>query len=328
MEGTNRIQYTLHIDIGTFLDAAYPRKIISEKLTVNDIDVFERKEKLVINYSDKLKDFYISGVSDNIADIKDIAQNSLNQEELFLVNGFKLIISRKLADLIQNLFAKKLMVIYRADSLQIIKRFSEPQKKSIFVEKTTDEAAKIFGINSNDIGFVVKEDDTEATLCSIFQNPKDEKRVAVMAEIFESYGTIRFLNMFPLVLQAIQTGSTLVVDEFDASIHPMALMSIINIFHNDTINIHQAQLIFNTHNPIFLNSNLFRRDEIKFVERNDDTHESVLYSLSDFGTYGDKGVRKHEDYMKNYFVSQYGAIKDIDFSPLFENFMSADKESI
>ncbi|MFR8249403.1 MAG: AAA family ATPase [Lachnospiraceae bacterium] len=58
--------------------------------------------------------------------------------------------------------------------------------------------------------------------------------------------------MFPLVIKAMQTGGTLVVDEFDASIHPMALMSIINVFHNDDVNIHHAQLIFNTHNPIFL----------------------------------------------------------------------------
>jgi AAA15 family ATPase/GTPase len=124
------------------------------------------------------------------------------------------------------------------------------------------------------------------------------------------------------VIRALLTGGTLVVDEFDASIHPMALMSIINIFHNDDINVHHAQLIFNTHNPIFLNSNLFRRDEIKFVERDDDTNSSVIYSLSDFGTTGEKGVRKHEDYMKNYFISQYGAIKDIDFTPIFEELIS------
>lgn len=99
------------------------------------------------------------------------------------------------------------------------------------------------------------------------------------------------------------------MDEFDASIHPMALMSIINIFHNDEINTKHAQLIFNTHNPIFLSTNIFRRDEIKFVERDEDNNNSVLYALSDFGTTGEKGVRKHEDYMKNYFISQYGAIK-------------------
>jgi AAA15 family ATPase/GTPase len=106
----------------------------------------------------------------------------------------------------------------------------------------------------------------------------------------------------------------------------MALMSIINIFHNDDINRNNAQLIFNTHNPIFLNSNIFRRDEIKFVERSDDKNDSVLYSLSDFGTSGEKGVRKHEDYMKNYFISQYGAIKDIDFTPIFEKLIPREDE--
>ena len=34
------------------------------------------------------------------------------------------------------------MVIYRADSMQLIKRFADPKKKAIYVEKTTDEAAK------------------------------------------------------------------------------------------------------------------------------------------------------------------------------------------
>jgi AAA15 family ATPase/GTPase len=143
---------------------------------------------------------------------------------------------------------------------------------------------------------------------------------------YPAYGTIRFVNMFPLIIYALLNGGTLVVDEFDASIHPMALMSIINIFHNDDINTKNAQLIFNTHNPIFLNSNLFRRDEIKFVERDDTTLCSILYSLSDFGTSGEKGVRKHEDYMKNYFISRYGAIKDIDFTSIFENILNDRKE--
>ena len=199
-------------------------------------------------------------------------------------------------------------------------------KKAIYVEKTTDEAAKLFGINSNAVGYVVSDDEPDAKLYSVFKNMKNKKTTAVAADIFESYGTIRFINMFPLVIKAMQTGGTLVVDEFDASIHPMALMSIINVFHNDDVNIHHAQLIFNTHNPIFLNSNLFRRDEIKFVERDDDTHDSVLYALSDFGTTGDKGVRKHEDYMSKYFISQYGAIKDIDFTPIFEEILCDEKE--
>ena len=112
-------------------------------------------------------------------------------------------------------------------------------------------------------------------------------------------------------------GGTLVVDEFDASIHPMALMNIINIFHNDSLNKNCAQLIFNTHNPIFLDASLLRRDEIKFVERDEETGNSIHYALSDFRTAD--GVRKGEDYMSNYFVSRYGAVRDIDFTPLLEN---------
>ena len=149
-------------------------------------------------------------------------------------------------------------------------------------------------------------------LCSIF----DDNKIAIPAEAFESYGTIRFINEFPLVISVLLNGGTLVMDEFDASIHPMALMNIISIFHNDEINKNHAQLIFNTHNPIFLDASLFRRDEIKFVERDNTTNCSIHYALSDFKTAN--GIRKGEDYMKNYFVSRYGAISDIDFSPILE----------
>ena len=130
--------------------------------------------------------------------------------------------------------------------------------------------------------------------------------------LFESYGIVRFVNIFPLVSTALLEGCTLVIDEFDVSIHPMALMSIVNIFHDDEINKNHAQLIFNTHNPIFLNANLYRRDEIKFVERDEETRYSNHYSLSDFGTAGKFGVSKNEDYMKNYFIERYGAINDVD----------------
>ena len=62
------------------------------------------------------------------------------------------------------------------------------------------------------------------------------------------------------------------------------------------------------------------------MERDEVTHNSTDYSLSDFGTSGEKGVRKHEDYMKNYFISRYGAIKDVDFTSVFEKKLNVDKE--
>ncbi len=320
------IYYSLVLDLGIFLDNEYKRRILKEELYVNDEKIFIRESDLDFGNLKVIKNFVTESVRNNIDNLVAITKDGLDDEELFLTNGFKAIFSPLFVKLIYDWFNNKFMVIYRADSMQLIKRFSNSGRKAIYVEQTVDKAAKIFGINSNAIGYVVSEDDTEAKLCSLFKDNKNNKTSAMAAELFESYGTIRFINMFPLVIQAILTGGTLVVDEFDASIHPMALMSIINIFHNDDINIHHAQLIFNTHNPIFLNSNLFRRDEIKFVERDDNTHFSKLYALSDFGTTGEKGVRKHADYMKNYFVSEYGAIKNIDFTPIFEEIITLGGE--
>ncbi len=324
IENGLKFDYSVVMNLGDFLNDDNQRNIVSEKFNVNGEIVFDRDDKLSLGNFKNIKS-YVS-VKSTDKSVFEIAENSLNKEELFLTNGFKLIISQQLVKEITDWFKDKLMVIYRADSLQIIRRFVDPQKKTVYVEQTTNKAAKEFGISSNDLGYVVSDDETEAKLCSLFKDIETGETSVLAADIFESYGTVRFVNIFPLVIRAILTGGTLIVDEFDASIHPMALMSIINVFHNDDINKKGAQLVFNTHNPVFLNSNLFRRDEIKFVERDDETGFSSLYSLSDFGTTGEKGVRKHEDYMKNYFVSRYGGIKDVDFSSIFEELLENGSE--
>lgn len=320
------IEYSFSMNVGFFLEKDFKREIKSETLNVNDMNIFNRQnDKLILKHSKKISE--LLGIdSKEFEKLYDVAQNSLNSNELFITNGFKLIISRKLVELIQNWFKNKFMVIYKANAVELIRRFEDTDSPGFYVEKTTNEAAKIFGLNSNAIGYMVSDEDQKTKLCSILDDRNSGKKVIINAKTFESYGTIRFINLFPLVIKAIYTGGTLIIDEFDASIHPMALMNIINIFHDDEINIHHAQLIFDTHNPIFLNSNLFRRDEIKFVERDKKSFKSDLYSLSDFGTIGKNGVRKNEDYMKNYFISQYGAISDIDFSLVFRELISKERE--
>jgi AAA15 family ATPase/GTPase len=265
--------------MGIFLSAEHKRRIISETLKINQSLVFTRNKGLEFGSLDMIQDFFVNAFEQNADGAIALANNNLNSEELFLMNGFKTMLSSKLVALISDWLDKRFMVIYRANSIRLIRKFSDPKKKSVYIEKTLNEAANYFGINSNALGYMIDSDNDEAKLYSLFKN--NSKAKAIPAELFESYGTIRFVNMFPLVVNALQNGGTLVVDEFDASIHPMALMNIINIFHNDDIDTNQEQLIFNTHNPILLNANLFRRDEIRFVERDDETRLSTLYSLSD-----------------------------------------------
>ena len=323
-ENGMRIRYELCICLGEFANVDAKRRVQSETLKVNGAEIFQRTDTLQMGDLESIKHYIPHDMLKLEESFLQFAISSLDPEELFLTNGFRLFFSSTFVKVITDWFTDKFMVVCRADSMHLIKKFADPQKSMVYVEKTTNEAAKLFGINSNAVGYIKAEDDPEVKLCSLIKSVKGKKNIAIAADIFESYGTVRFINIFPLVIKAIMNGSVLVVDEFDASIHPMALMSIINVFHNDDINKKHAQLIFNTHNPIFLNSNIFRRDEIKFVERDEETNQSVLYALSDFGTTGDKGVRKHEDYMKNYFVGRYGAIKDIDFTPIFEELLSGE----
>lgn len=306
------IEYSIKADLGSFMDPDYPRKILEEKLTVNENRVFMRNDGIIVDLPPSIKDHVNKSIKRKTPKMLELALDSLTDTELFLCNGFKSIYAQELVKKIMTWFNNKFIVVYRSDDMRIVRKFADPKANTFYVEKTLTEAAREFGITGNALGYksAGKGDAEDTILCSIFGNK------LLPAEMFESYGTIRFINEFPLVILALKKGGTLVMDEFDASIHPMALMNIINIFHNDDINKNHAQLIFNTHNPIFLDSSLLRRDEIKFIERDDKTGNSIHYALSDFRTAD--GIRKGEDYMNNYFVSRYGAIKDVDFSPILE----------
>lgn len=312
-------EYSVKVDLGSFMDGDYQRKILEEKLSVNEKQVFLRNGGLMVDLPSVIKDYVNKSIKRKTPKMLELAEDSLSDTELFLNNGFKSIYAADLVKRILFWFDNKFVSVYRSDDMRVVRKFADPKANTVYVETTLTEAAKEFGITGNALGYksTGKKDSDDTVLCSILGNK------LLPAEMFESYGTIRFINEFPLVILVLLNGGTLVMDEFDASIHPMALMNIINIFHNDDINKNHAQLIFNTHNPIFLDASLLRRDEIKFVEREDETGNSIHYALSDFKTAD--GIRKGEDYMNNYFVSRYGAIKDVDFSPLLEKVIAGSE---
>ncbi len=308
------IEYKLLLELGSFLDMNYDRKILNEELHINNSLIYKRDTNLKIGKIEIIKEYLIENFSKETAE--KIAKTNLDDKELFLNGMFKTLYSKRLFDIIYNWFRLSFRIVYHSDKLHIYPITDENEKeKKLYVDKTLNEAVRDFGLTSEKIAYPINTDEKVIEPVSVIEKKASKERIVLPAEVFESFGTIRFLNIFPLVVSAIENGITLVIDEFDASIHPMAIMNIINIFHNDEINTKGAQLIFNTHNPIFLNNSLLRRDEIKFVEKEE--NGSIHYSLSDFGTNGKNGVRNKEDYMKNYFVSKYGAIKDIDFTEIF-----------
>ena len=314
--------YSLEIDLGLFLENSHKRSILKEELIVNGSPVFIREKQTV--RCDNFKKNGKSLTQEEAKLSKKLITNSLQADELFLSNGFKSIVSPTLANEVIEWFKTQFIIICHAELMTVSPAPGNDPNKPIPLPEEFRKAMSNFGVTGDNLCYLASPDKPGAELCSCIPNPNDKnKGNLINASVFESYGTIRFAQLYPLLERAMSTGATLVIDEFDASIHPMALLNIVNIFHNDEINKNGAQLIFNTHNPIFLNPNVFRRDEIKFVERNSETLESTHYSLSDFGTSGVRGVRKQEDYMKNYFIDRYGAISPIDFSDVFKKIVSS-----
>ena len=122
----------------------------------------------------------------------------------------------------------------------------------------------------------------------------------------ESSGTRKLFGLLPFVAKSLLRGTTLVIDELDAKIHPVLLKYLIMTFSNMEKNKKGAQLIFTSHDLSTMNSEVFRRDEIWFVAKG--TYQnSKLYSLVEFKNKKGESVRKDAKYDKQYLEGKYGA---------------------
>ena len=122
----------------------------------------------------------------------------------------------------------------------------------------------------------------------------------------ESSGTKKLFGLLPFIADSLVSGTTLVIDELDAKIHPVLLRHMIMLFNNMKINQHGAQLIFTSHDLSTMNSDVFRRDEIWFVAKGN-RQNSKLYSLVEFKNEKGESVRKDAKFDKQYLEGKYGA---------------------
>lgn len=122
----------------------------------------------------------------------------------------------------------------------------------------------------------------------------------------ESSGTKKVFGLLPFIARSLVFGTTLVIDELDAKIHPVLLRYVIMLFNNMKINKNGAQLIFTSHDLSTMNNDVFRRDEIWFVAKGKEQN-SKLYSLVEFKNKKGESVRMDAKYDKQYLEGKYGA---------------------
>lgn len=149
----------------------------------------------------------------------------------------------------------------------------------------------------------------------------DEEGNAVGFELFrmdnESEGTKKLFALSGPVIETLNNGEVLVVDELDAKLHPLMLRFILHLFHSADSNPKNAQLVFATHNTEILSNRFFRRDQVWFTEKNN-VESTDLYSLAEYKVDDEKRVRGDASFNKDYIQGKYGAIPYVgDFNVLF-----------
>jgi len=116
----------------------------------------------------------------------------------------------------------------------------------------------------------------------------------------ESEGTRKMFELSPFIYKSLKENTPLIIDEFDSRFHPLLTKKIVELYNSAENK--SAQLIFTTHDTNLLSSELLRRDQIDFVEK-DKYGASHLYTLVEI-----KGVRNDASFEKDYIQGKYGAI--------------------
>ena len=135
---------------------------------------------------------------------------------------------------------------------------------------------------------------------SVAFSHKGEKYPVKMDFDDESNGTQRYFSLLGPWLDILENGRVVLIDELETCLHPLLVIEIIKLFSSN-LNKKGAQLIFTTHNPLFLDETLLRRDQVWFTQK-DHVGATHLYPLTDYAP------RKGEALVKGYLNGRYGSI--------------------
>lgn len=131
------------------------------------------------------------------------------------------------------------------------------------------------------------------------------KGVQVPSMLFDSTGTKKIAAMASYVIEALEQGRILIIDELDSSIHFKLTRATVAMFNNELNT--DAQLIFTVHDVNLMDcKRLFRKEQIWFVDKDNDG--VYVYSLADFTA--ENGVRDTSDIIEKYRKGAFAALPD------------------
>lgn len=182
-----------------------------------------------------------------------------------------------------------------------------------------DQAKKFF--RSLDLGFddvIVKSEGTTDDSLKVYSvhaildekgNPT-EKKLLSSFEVFESAGSQKIFELAAPILDTLNRGAVLVIDELDAKLHPFLTREIAYRFIREESNPRHAQLLFTTHLATLLSSSLLRADQMWFVEK-DRRMRSDLYRASQMVMPDGDSLPHDVDHEAFYLRGRYGSVPNV-----------------
>lgn len=190
------------------------------------------------------------------------------------------------------------------DCFRISEMLKETKKYKDVILKTL----KTFDIGINDISensngqFVVHDAKTDKVIMdkeviSLVHGTNKQKFEVPLP--FESSGTIRSLSLLFPIIDVLNNGGLLVVDEIEKSKHPIIIKKLISSFEYLIKDNNDVQIIFSTHQPLLLDN---RNKSQIFLAEKTDYINTEIYRLDDV-----EGVRNDENFAMKYLSGRYGA---------------------
>lgn len=272
-------------------------KIIFEKDTINKSYKCpeDKRLKSALELISKDNIVIYTLASENFESLKNIKEILINVGKSIEIVDMNNIPNKKTIELLKlndNRTKKVVEFIKNADLY--LENYKYEENPRLDIEMDTDEIDEKTLKSQNSV--------EQAKLVSVY------KGKAVSSIQFDSVGTRKFASLASYIIESLEEGKALFIDELDSSLHFKITRAIISMF-NSEIN-KKAQLIATLHDISLLDcKKMFRKEQIWFTDKNEEKTE--LYSLKEFN-YADNGVRDTTDIQDRYSKGAFGAIPDPD----------------
>ena len=291
------------------------RSYIYEKMTEIKIDQYKNENEDLIFIKDTINDKYECPKDAELEKILNIASTNNILIYTVQIEKFEIlkVIKEILTGIANSIEIVDMNMIPIEKTIEILKNKNKETKKIVDFIKSADIYLEDFRYNEN-VKFAIDGKEADEKVLKN-QNLMDQIRLvslykgkSVPSIIFDSLGTRKITALASYVITAIEEGKTLIIDEFDSSLHFKITRAIISMF-NSELN-QNAQLIATLHDISLLDcKKMFRKEQIWFTDKND--KQTELYSLKDF-SYEQSGVRDTTDIQDRYSKGAFGAIPEPD----------------